>query len=32
MKKNLIAIILSHSFASAESNYKLNNELITKYE
>ena len=32
MKNDFISIILSRSFASSESNCKLNNELITEFE
>ena len=32
MKNDFIAIILSHSFASSESNCELKNELITEFE
>ena len=32
MKNDFIAIILSHSFASSESNCELNDELITEFE
>ena len=30
MKNDIIAIILPHSLASNESNFELNNELITR--
>ena len=32
MKNDFIAIILSHSFASSESNFELNNKLIPELE
>ena len=31
MKNDIIAIILPHSLASNESNFELNNELITEF-
>ena len=32
VKNNLIAIILWHSFASSESNFELNDELMTEFK
>ena len=32
MKIDFIAIILSHSFASSESNFELNDQLISEFE
>ena len=32
MKNDFMAIILSHTFASSESNFELNDKLITEFE